>query len=188
MKGIVFNILEQVVTREHGDETWDALLEAAKLDGSFTSVGSYLDEQLYALVGAASAALNLPPDDVVRWFGQQALPEFHKRYPRFFESHTSARSFVLTLNDIIHPEVRKLFPGAYAPHFNFDDSVEGQLTLEYVSERQMCSFAEGLIEGAATHFGESVQIEQPQCSKHGADTCLIVCTFAPLPAAAGASS
>lgn len=179
MKGIVFNILEQVVTREHGEETWDSLLDAAGLDGAYSAVGSYPDEQLVAIVGAASEALATPADDIVRWFGRVALPEFQVRYPAFFDGHTSARSFILTLNDIIHPEVRKLFPGAYAPHFNFDDSNGGRLTLEYVSDRQMCAFAEGLIEGAAAYFGETVVIEQPQCQKRGAPTCTIVCTFAP---------
>ena len=30
MKGIVFNLLEEVVRREYGEDTWDSLLEAAK--------------------------------------------------------------------------------------------------------------------------------------------------------------
>lgn len=179
MKGIVFNILEQVVSREHGEETWDRLLDEAHLDGAYSAVGSYPDEQLLRLVGTASEALATPPDEIVRWFGRAALPEFQSRYPGFFAAHTSARSFILTLNDIIHPEVRKLFPGAYAPHFNFDDSVDGQLSLEYHSDRQMCAFAEGLIEGAAAHFDETVRIEQHQCQKRGATSCTIVCTFSP---------
>ena len=61
MKGIVFNILEKVVSRAHGEETWDKLLDDAGLDGAFTAVGNYPDEQLFGLVGAASAALNTPP-------------------------------------------------------------------------------------------------------------------------------
>src|SRR5690348_13967944 len=112
MKGIVFNLLEQIVTAEHGDETWEALLDASGLDGAYTSLGSYPDEDLFALVGAASAALDTPADAVVRWFGRSAMPLFAERYPQLFAEHAGTRSFVLTLNDIIHPEVRKLYPGA----------------------------------------------------------------------------
>ena len=75
-----------------------------------------------ALVGAASQALALPADDVVRWFGRNALPLLAERYPAFFAPHDDVRSFVLTLNEIIHPEVRKLYPGADTPDFAFDAS------------------------------------------------------------------
>ena len=47
------------------------------------------------------------------------MPLFAVRYPQFFEPHDCTRSFVLTLNDIIHPEVRKLYPGADVPEFDF---------------------------------------------------------------------
>src|SRR5437773_2399002 len=122
MKGIVFNLLEQVVRQEYGEATWDQLLAAARLDGAYTSLGSYRDEDLYQLVGAAASALGLEPDAVVRWFGRKAMPLLAQKYPKFFEPHRSTRAFVLTLNDIIHPEVRKLYPGAQVPVFGFDTS------------------------------------------------------------------
>ena len=68
--------------------------------------------------------------------------------------------FLLTLNEVIHPEVRKLFPGAYAPEFDFRVSSPEVLELGYVSFRDMCAFAEGLIEGSANHYGETVAISQ----------------------------
>lgn len=179
MKGIVFNLLEEVVTAEHGEDVWDDLVEGSAVSGAYTAVGTYPDEELFSLVTTASAALQTPADDVVRWFGRNAMPLLVERYPVFFEGHDSTRSFVLTLNDVIHPEVRKLFPGAYAPEFDFDTSQEDRLTLGYKSHRNLCFFAEGLLEGAADHFGESVTIEQPQCAKRGGDKCVLVCSFSP---------
>ena len=44
MKRVVFNLLEAVVTRALGDDTWDALLEAARVDGAYTSLGSCPDD------------------------------------------------------------------------------------------------------------------------------------------------
>lgn len=178
MKGIIFNLLEQVVSAEHGEPTWDALLDATGLEGAYTAVGSYADEELMQLVGAASSALGTPADDLVRWFGRAAMPLLVERYPGFFEGHASARSFLLTLNEVIHPEVRKLFPGAYAPSFDFDTSREDALGLSYQSHRNLCSFAEGLIEGAGDHFGEDVSIAQGSCTKRGDDTCHLVLRFA----------
>jgi hypothetical protein len=177
MKGIVFNLLEQAVVREHGEEVWDKLLDSANTTGAYTAVGSYPHQELDALVAAASAMLGQPPDDVQRWFGRAALPLLVDRYPVFFDGHTSTRAFLLTLNDVIHPEVRKLFPGAYAPSFEFDETSEEALGLTYESHRELCAFAEGLVEGAAVHFGERVAIDQTECTKRGDARCTLRVTF-----------
>jgi hypothetical protein len=177
VKGVVFNLLEQLVARDFGEDTWDALLEAAGLDGVYTSLGSYPDEDLAMLVSAASDALAMPADDVVVWFGRNALPLFADRYPQLFEPHDSTRSFVLTLNDIIHPEVRKLYPGADVPESDFDVREE-VVVMGYHSPRKLCSFAEGLLLGAAEHYGEQVTIAQPVCMKRGDDQCVLEIAFA----------
>jgi hypothetical protein len=178
MKGIIFNLLEEVVSKEHGESTWDALLDATGLPGVYTSVGSYPDEDLMTLVGKACEMLNTDADTLVRWFGQESLPILADRYPSFFEGHESTRTFLLTLNDVIHPEVRKLFPGAYAPAFEFDEIDENKLSLAYYSHRKLCSFAEGLIDGAAKVFGETATIDQSECEKRGDERCVLVTSFA----------
>ena len=177
MKGVVFNLLEEVVSHAHGEDAWDALLDGAKLDGAYTSLGSYPDEDLVKLVMAASSALDLSADEVVRWFGRSALPLLASRYPEFFEPHESTRSFVLTLNNVIHPEVRKLYPGADVPVFDYDTSSDDVLVMGYASPRKMCAFAEGLIEGAASHYGEQALIEQPRCMARGDEKCVLEISF-----------
>jgi hypothetical protein len=178
LKGIVFNLLEQLVVRDFGDDTWDGLLDASGLDGVYTSLGSYPDQDLVELVTAASQALAMPADDVVVWFGRNAVPLFAAHYPKLFEPHDCTRSFVLTLNDIIHPEVRKLYPGAEVPEFDFD-SREEVLVMGYRSPRKLCSFAEGLLLGAADHYGETLTIGQPLCMKRGDDRCVLEIAFSP---------
>lgn len=178
VKGVVFNLLEQIVIREHGEDAWDELLDSAGLEGSYTSLGSYEDADLAKLVGAASGALNLPPDEIVRWFGRNALPLFAVSHPQLFERHSSGRTFVLTLNDIIHPEVRKLYPGADVPVFDFASTPTGDIVMGYHSSRKMCSFAEGLLEGTADYFGEQVAIVQSLCMKRGDERCVIEISFA----------
>lgn len=173
LKGIVYNLLEACVSDEYGEDTWDDLLEAAGLDGAYTSLGSYPDKDLFALVAAASVALGEPPDAVVRWFGRSAMPLLATQYPGFFAPHDDTRAFVLTLNGIIHPEVRKLYPGADVPMFSFDGSSDDLLVMHYRSGRKLCAFAEGLLEGAALHYGEQISIEQPQCMVRGDERCVL---------------
>lgn len=172
MKGIIFNLLEEVVTHQFGANTWDDLLDAADLDGAYTSLGSYADEEAFKLVAAASAALKLPPADVLRWFGRSAMPLLAQRYPVFFEGHDSTRSYLLTLNSIIHPEVRKLYPGAATPVFDFDATDAKTLLIGYRSERKLCALAEGFMQGAADHYKESMQLKHPECMHNGAAKCL----------------
>lgn len=177
MKGIIFNLAEEAVTQAHGAELWDSMLERAGLEGAYTSLGSYPDEELVALVQAASEITGLGDQDVVRQLGEGAIPLLAARYPDFFTPHATTRSFVLTLNEIIHPEVRKLYPGADVPEFDFDASDAEVLALGYRSPRRLCALAEGFVAGAASHYGEEAEMEQSECMLLGADSCVILCRF-----------
>ena len=170
----MFDLLEQVITRDYGEDAWDALLSAAALDGAYTSLGSYPDDDLFRLVAQASTTLQIPAQDVIRWFGREALPLLATAYPEFFAPHTTTRTFIRTLNDIIHPEVRKVYPGADVPWFDMGESPSGELVMGYTSKRRLCAFAEGLIQGAAAHYGENVDIEQPACMLRGDPACSLV--------------
>jgi hypothetical protein len=178
MKGIIFNLFEEVVVEEHGDDTWEDMLERADIDGAYTAVGSYPDHQFISLLEAMPSGAGQSPEELLRWFGARAIPLLARRYPVFFEGHTSTRSFLLTLNDIIHPEVRKLYPDADVPVFDFDTpSNNGTLVVGYRSGRKLCNLAEGFIYGASAHFGEQVTIEQPHCMHRGDERCEIACHF-----------
>ena len=179
MKGVIFNLAEEVVSARFGDAAWDQVLDSAGLDGAFTSLGNYPDSDLVSLVSAASALLDVPVDEVIRTIGSGALPLLAERYPAFFTPHTSTRPFLLTLNEIIHAEVRKLYPDADVPEFEFDTSDDTWLVMRYRSQRQLCALAEGFVMGAAAHYGQEAVIEQTQCMRDGADSCLIRCRFTP---------
>jgi Haem-NO-binding len=179
MKGIIFNLAEEVLTQAHGNEVWDSILERAGVDGAYTSLGSYPDEELIAVVRAASEITGIEEATVVRQLGEGAMPLLAQRYPLFFAPHASTRAFVLTVNEIIHPEVRKLYPGAAAPEFDFDTSDADVLVLGYRSSRRLCALAEGFIAGAASHYGEVADTEQARCMNDGAASCVILCRFRP---------
>lgn len=176
MKGVIFNLLEEVVGEEFGEDAWDALLVATASEGAYASLGSYPDAELVALVGAASQVTGTPMRELLHWFGVRALPKLADRYPALFEQAADARSLILSANTIIHPEVRKLYAGASCPHFQFAEE-PGELTLGYASARRMCDLAHGFIDGVAAHYGETVKIHQPACMHDGAPACQIVVTW-----------
>ena len=177
MKGIIFNLAEEVVSRAHGEDVWDQILDGAGLSGSYTSLGSYPDDDLFAILAEAGRLLGSDPQTVLRQVAEGAMPLLAKRYPHFFDAHQDTCSFALTLNDIIHPEVRKLYPGALVPMFSYDRHGPNSLTMGYTSERRLCLLAEGFMTGAARHYGQQLTVVQSSCMLRGDDTCLLHCEF-----------
>jgi len=113
----------------------------------------------------------------LRWFGRRAMSVLGQQYSVFFQNHSSTRPFLLTLNDIIHPEVRKLYPGADVPVFDFDNSSDEALLMVYRSHRKLCALAHGFIEGASAYYQESVRFEQTKCMLHGDPECVFRISF-----------
>ncbi len=179
MKGIIFNLVEETVSTEYGDDTWDSLLEAADVEGSYTSLGNYDDAEIHRLVDAGSEALDVPAKDLTEWLGRDALLRLSARYPHFFAPHASTRPFLLTLNDVIHPEVRKVHPDSQPPDFDFSGADPRVLVMTYRSARRLCALAEGMVRGAAEFYGEQVAVTHDVCMLHGADRCELTCTFEP---------
>jgi hypothetical protein len=177
MKGIVLNLLEEAIRRHHSEAAWEAVLDDAHLDGAYTSLGNYSDDDFHALIAAGGRMTGQEPAAFLRWFGEHAIEPLSERYPRLF-AQPSTRAFLLTLNSMIHPEVRKLYPGSDVPHFDYLPSAGNSLVMRYVSKRRLCGFAEGLIAGAARHFRERASIAQQRCTLRGDADCLFVVTFA----------
>lgn len=187
MKGVIFNVVEDAVVESHGEAAWDAILDAAGLRGSWTAIGDYPDAELLAVVRAGSGVLDVDPDELTRDLGHAALFGLARRYPAFVEPHTDPRSFLLTLNDVIHPEVRKLHPAARPPRFEFELTAEQTLLVDYHSHRPLCRLADGMIRGAAAWFGETAEVVHETCAR-GSDThCRLRCTFAAARAAGTAA-
>ncbi len=177
MKGIVFNLLEEVVTLHHGDDLWDRILDQSGVDGVYTSLGSYPDDDMHQLVNTTANLLEIPANDVILWFGRKSMPLLAERYPHFFADHSSTRPFLVSLNSIIHPEVRKVHSGAIVPVFDFQDAEDGALLMGYQSERKLCALAQGFSEGAADHYEEVLDFKHLKCTQHGDDKCLFHINF-----------
>lgn len=181
MKGIVFNLAEEVVSSAYSDEAWDAVLDAAGVVGSYTSLGNYSDDELARIVTAAAHLLGVDDSAVLRTVGEGAIPLLAHRYPHFFTAHRNARSLVLALNSIIHPEVRKLYADASPPSFNYQTQGENGVVLGYRSARRLCALAEGFVLGTAAWYGQTVTITQSACMLDGADQCVMHCDFSDVP-------
>ncbi len=177
MKGVIFNVVEDAVVRGRGEAAWDEILDRSGLEGSWTAIGDYPDEDLIAVIESGATLFGVDADELTTHLGHDALLELADRYPGFVAPHGSATPFLLTLNDVIHSEVRKLHPSALPPWFRFDQTGDRELLVEYHSHRPLCRLAEGMIRGAASAFGERAIVVHEACAREGAPHCRLRCTF-----------
>jgi hypothetical protein len=161
MKGIVFTEFLNMVESEMGYEMVDRIILASGVanQGAYTSVGSYDHTELIKLVSALGQATNQPPAALLRHFGFHLFNFFRVNFPQFFEGVHNCFDFLLSVDQIIHQEVMKLYPDAELPAFDFDDSEPGYLAITYQSSRNLGDLAEGLILASIEHFNEELDFK-----------------------------
>lgn len=179
MKGIVFNIFSELVETKFGLEVLDKILEKvpSDSDGVYTAAATYSDDELFALVGALSEEVNIPVPDLVQAYGEFMFPKLVSKYPVFIKDGMTLKAFLLTVHDVIHIEVKKLYDSPSLPDFEYEDSEDGKLVMIYQSPRKLCHLSLGLIHGAAAHFNTAVSINHATCMHDGADSCRLELTF-----------
>ncbi|WP_300426998.1 heme NO-binding domain-containing protein [uncultured Thalassolituus sp.] len=172
MKGVVFDILRDMVEEQFGLEGWNALLEKAGSDGLYLSSESYPDAEMTKLVVVACEFTGMEQEALLRHFGKYMVKQFYDRFPSFFDNCTGLLEFLASVDRIVHVEVLKLYPDANLPRFNYDQR-PGSILMEYHSKRRMCWLAEGLILGSAEHFKEPIRITHDVCMHKGDESCHI---------------
>ena len=158
MKGIIFNVIEEVVTDLFDHETWDELLRAADLEGAYTALGNYGDHEVEAIVAAGCSALGNSRDELLEVVGRKALPKLADRVPQSVTESPDAFSFIERVNMIIHPEVLKLYPGSVPPVFDCERDGDA-LLVTYRSTRDLGSLALGLLRAVGDRFDTELVID-----------------------------
>jgi len=178
MKGIVFNVFNDLVTDTFGWKIWDQLIEQTQPESKaiYTSGQVYADEELISYVTALSSITGTSAPDLVRAFGKYMMHKFKVMHPEFLEGH-SAKSFLSSVHNVIHVEVKKLHPDSLLPTFEYDDTGADTLTMMYTSHRKLCHLAEGLVEGVGEVFSKNIEIAHPQCMHDGAPKCHLELRF-----------
>ena len=110
MKGIVMNLLAEMVETQLGIDEWNQVLDAADESGIFTATAIYEDARLLQLVSILSERNHIAVDDLVFSFGQFMFPAFYARYPNLIDHHDNMLDFLESLDSVIHVEVVKLYP------------------------------------------------------------------------------
>lgn len=160
MKGVVFTEFLEMVEDKFSPEMADNIIAAADLPngGAYTAVGTYPHAEMGKLVIALSKETGAKVPDLLKAYGRHLFGRFLAGYPQFFADLSDSFSFLKTIDQVVHVEVRKLYPDAELPGFETQEMGPGRLQMIYRSPRCLGDFAEGLMEGCFAHFGERVSV------------------------------
>ena len=166
MKGLVFTEFLEMVENHFSPEIADHIIEASDLPsgGAYTTLGTYDYTEIVQLVTHLSRETDTSPSDLIFAFGQHLFGQFVYHYPWAIDGAGSAFVFLQQVHDHIHVEVRKLYPDAELPRFDYDTSVAGQLVMHYRSKRPFADLAHGLIVGCIEHYGEAIGLVREDLS------------------------
>lgn len=167
MKGIIFtNFINYMQANYDARILKNTLQAAGRVDdkGEYTEAETYPYEELFQLVGSLSAQTGITMASTFENFGQYLFINLAKRFSEFFAPDETLFSFLQKLEDHIHIEVRKKYPGANLPGFTFESIDDNNLKMIYHSERAMSDFGIGMIRGAAVWFKREVFVGKKDLS------------------------
>lgn len=186
MYGLVNAAIQELVCSQFGVDKWEAIKAKAGVEvDQFSRMQPYPEDMTYQLVGAASAVLGLPPDDVLKAFGEYwVLYTGQVGYGHMFQiAGSSLRDFLYNL-DNLHTRVGQNFTQLRPPSFVCEDLADHAIRLHYYTERSgLCPMVVGLLSGLGKRFKVDVQIEHPACVRSGAEHCEFVLKIAAAPTA-----
>ena len=169
MKGIVFTEFIEMVEQAFSPEVSDRMIDESDLPsgGAYTAVGTYDHREIVNMVVKLSEITGIPTTALTKSFGEHLFKRFLVLYPDFFRGVPSAIDLLANIEDVIHAEVRKLYPDAELPRFEVMRPESDSLALTYHSERHLGDLAEGLITACVAHYGQPMSLTREDLAEPG---------------------
>lgn len=162
MYGLVNRAIEQLVVSQKGPDAWAHVCQVAGWpDEGFVALQPYDDGVTYRLVAAVSQEFDMPPDQVLRAFGEYwILYTAEQGYGDMLNScGTNLRDFLRGLNQL-HVRIETTMRNVRPPNFEVIDLAPNLMELTYESEREgLAPMVEGLLTGLAKRFGQRIDVK-----------------------------
>lgn len=176
MKGVVFQLLENVAQREMGHEAWDELVTLA---GGTQELWTPSEHGSLSRAACSNGSGDLDARSALRRTGRRAIPLLANMHPQLFANADNTRLFLLALaGGVVIDTSRGIvrWPSVDSD-FRILPAPDGDFFLGYRSARHPCALVEGLVEGAADYFRERVSVIQLKCTGRGDNRCLFWISF-----------
>jgi hypothetical protein len=178
MRGIIFRGFLKFMEDTVGDDKSEQIIEEAALenDGAYTSGIDYpFSELLQMVVLLSKAAFDGDVQKTLYEFGRHIFDSVIVLYDKIAQNGSGPIStkeldvltFLASLTDIHLSHVKKLYPTAVFPAFDIIEQNTDTLVLEYKSDKELESFAKGLMERAGDFFNEPIAVELQTIERDG---------------------
>ena len=172
MYGLVNQAIEDLARQLGGEGLWARIKGRAGVDvEAFVGMEPYPDDVTYRLVQAAAAELEIPPAAVLEAFGRHwILYTGRSGYGALFETMGATMPEFLGNLDAMHARVTLSMPELRPPSFLCETLYDGQLVLQYWSERDgLAPMVSGLLKGLAELFDLEASVTHTLDRAWGAD-------------------
>ena len=114
--------------------------------------------ELVALVEAYCAIADISQASALQSFGTWLFPRLLQAHPYIPGRRSDAFGLLEDLHDLVHVEVRKLYPDAELPVFDVTMEGDNRMVVLYESSRPLADLAQGLLIGCCDHFSETITV------------------------------
>jgi hypothetical protein len=155
MHGSIFVLLKDFVVKIYNEPMWyDLLKNAGVVHIGYEERASYPDEEMNAILSAASYKTGLASSDLQEKFGEFIAPHLMNRYKSYLRPEWKTFEVLEFTEPIMHTAARSQDEAMSPPVLNTDRVSNTLIIIDYYSKRRMGSLAIGIIRGIARYFGE----------------------------------
>ncbi len=165
MKGTIVSAWLKTCRKIYGDEIVNKAMESGGLerDKTFSPIEDIEDVIANKMIHYIAKESNLDTSKLWRIIGNDNIITFTKDYPAFFR-HDNLYHFLKSMNDV-HKIVVKRISGANPPGLDLEPISKDEAIFIYRSKREMFDYFLGMLEGAAKHYDEKIEIEELERSQ-----------------------
>lgn len=175
MKGILFVEFIDFIETHASPETAQKIINKAEVasGGAYSRVGLYDYQELIQLLVASADELEQPAEKLLSLFSDHLMAMFNREYPDFFTDAKSAADILRDLDSHIHVQVKKLYPDAELPSFDYRQK-DDEIILDYKSPRPLAAVAQALIGACIKHFQTKEQIVSSEIAEDNCSAQFII--------------
>lgn len=159
MHGIIFQQLQQFVTKTYGPFQWYELLDSVNLKGRiYMPTQVYPDYEAAAIIARASEISQTPAPLILEAFGEFMAPSLVKIYSASIKPEWNTIDLLEHVENAIHKAVRFADKNASPPELICERKSKSKVTINYSSGRRMIEVGIGIIKAIAKLKNETVDV------------------------------
>ncbi len=182
MHGLIYATWEKYLAERFGPQVLNRYRLAIKDTSASIALASrvYDDETFLKGLEATHTLTHFPTDKLLREFGYYFMINgLTSHLCAYLLNQVHSGYELLLAMRQAHAQLKQAGALITLPLFEYQAvaSKRKALVLQYESPRRLCSLLLGAIEGAATRYGERVEVKEQSCMKQGAQRCIFIIRF-----------